>query len=32
MSRKYAGKDWHTPVDRLIVQGIPHRIYNYDDD
>jgi PPOX class probable F420-dependent enzyme len=32
MSRKYTGKDWHTPVDRLIIRVTPHRIYNYDDD
>ena len=32
MSRKYTGKDWHTPVDRLIVRVTPRRIHNYDDD
>ena len=32
MSHKYTGKDWHTPVDRLIVRVTPQRIYNYDDD
>ena len=25
MSRKYTGKDWHTPVDRLIVRVTPRR-------
>ncbi len=32
MSRKYTGKDWHTPVDRLIVRVTPRRIHDYDDD
>ncbi len=32
MSRKYRGKDWHTPVDRLIVRVTPKRIYDYHDD
>jgi PPOX class probable F420-dependent enzyme len=32
MSRKYTGKDFHTPVDRLIVRVTPTRIYDYDDD
>ena len=32
MSRKYTGKDFHTPVDRLIVRVTPRRIYDYDDD
>ena len=32
MSRKYTGKDWHTPVDRLIVRITPRRVYDYDDD
>ena len=32
MSRKYTGKDFHTPVDRLIVRVTPRRIYDYNDD
>lgn len=32
MSRKYTGKDFHTPVDRLIVRVTPSRIYEYNDD
>lgn len=32
MSRKYTGRDWHTPVDRLIVRVTPRRIHDYDDD
>jgi PPOX class probable F420-dependent enzyme len=32
MSRKYTGKDWHTPVDRLIVRVTPRRIHDYDDE
>ncbi|HEY7397931.1 MAG TPA: PPOX class F420-dependent oxidoreductase [Gaiellaceae bacterium] len=32
MSRKYTGKDWHTPVDRLIVRVTPQRVYDYNDD
>ncbi len=32
MSRKYTGKDFHTPVDRLIVRVTPSRIYKYNDD
>jgi PPOX class probable F420-dependent enzyme len=32
MSRKYTGKDWHTPVDRLIVRVTPRRIHDYNDD
>jgi PPOX class probable F420-dependent enzyme len=32
MSRKYTGKDWHTPVDRLIVRVTPRRIHDYVDD
>jgi PPOX class probable F420-dependent enzyme len=32
MSRKYIGKDWHTPVDRLIVRVTPRRIHDYNDD
>jgi PPOX class probable F420-dependent enzyme len=32
MSRKYTGKDFHTPVDRLIVRVTPRRVYDYDDD
>ena len=32
MSRKYTGKDFHTPVDRLIFRVTPSRIYEYNDD
>ena len=31
ISRKYTGRDFHTPVDRLIVRVTPTRIYDYDD-
>ena len=31
ISRKYTGRDFHTPVDRLIVRVTPTRIYDYDE-
>lgn len=29
LSHKYNGKDFHTPVDRVIVRVTPERIFNY---
>jgi PPOX class probable F420-dependent enzyme len=29
VSRKYTGKDFHTPVDRVIVKVTPRRIFDY---
>ena len=31
ISRKYTGRDFHAPVDRLIVRVTPTRIYDYDE-
>ena len=32
LSRKYRGKDFHTPVDRVIVRVRPDRIFDYNVD
>ena len=29
LSRKYTGKDFHTPKDRVIVKVTPRRIFDY---
>ncbi|HZO34449.1 MAG TPA: PPOX class F420-dependent oxidoreductase [Gaiellaceae bacterium] len=29
LSRKYTGRDFHTPVDRVIVRITPRRVYDY---
>jgi PPOX class probable F420-dependent enzyme len=29
ISRKYTGRDFHTPVDRVIVRITPRRVYDY---
>jgi PPOX class probable F420-dependent enzyme len=29
ISRKYTGRDFHTPVDRVIVRITPKRVYDY---
>jgi len=29
LSRKYTGRDFHTPVDRVIVRVTPTRVYDY---
>ena len=29
LSRKYTGKDFHTPTDRVIVKIHPRRVFDY---